>query len=91
MESVKKFTSPRCTGVLTSGNPCLRKRQQGDFCMYHYKANQHITLHLIEVNGVLHFVDEHNNLYDSEAIIMQRPNPQIIGQGSKVGDHMMMV
>jgi hypothetical protein len=91
MIAAKKFATPRCVGVLTSGNACLRKRQHGDFCAYHQKANQQVVLHLIEVNGILHFVDDKNMVYDSEAVVTKQPNPRVIGQCTKIGDTMVML
>ena len=87
----KKVTAPRCSGQLSSGNACLRKRQHGELCSYHHKASQHIVLHLIEVNGILHFVDQDNAIYDSEAVVLQRPNPSLIGHCTKIGDTLVMI
>jgi hypothetical protein len=93
MESlgVKKTIAPRCSGVLPSGAPCLRKRQHGDMCSHHHKATQHIVLYLVEVNGILHFVDQDNAIYDSEAVVMQQPNPRIIGHCTKAGEALVMI
>jgi hypothetical protein len=60
-------------------------------CTYHYKASQYTVLQLIEVNGILHFVDKENAVYDSEAVVMKQPNPRIIGHCAKVGDHLVMI
>lgn len=87
----KKFATPRCSGHLASGNPCLRKRQHGEFCTYHYKASQNIVLNLVEVNGILHFVDQDNAIYDSEAVVAQRSHPEIIGHCTKIGDTLVML
>jgi len=89
--STKKCSAPRCSGHLASGAPCVRKRQHGELCGLHHKANQHIVLHLVEVNGILHFVDHENAIYDSEAVVMLKPNPRIIGHCTKVGDALVML
>ena len=91
METSKTFATPRCTGQLSSGNPCLRKRQHGELCTYHHKASQYTVLHLVEVNGILHFVDHENAVYDSEAVVMKHPNPRIIGQCAKVDNGLVMI
>jgi len=91
MEPPKKFSTLRCSKLLTSGNPCLRKRQHGELCSYHHKAAQYMILHLVEVNGILHFVDEENAIYDSEAVIMNRPQPPVIGHCAKIGNVLVKI
>jgi transcription elongation factor Elf1 len=91
METPKTFTTPRCCGLLSSGNPCLRKRQHKEYCTYHFKASQYTVLHLLEVNGVLHFVDHNNAVYDTEEIVMKHPTPHIIGHCTKIGEALVML
>ena len=91
MDTPKTFTTPRCCGVLSSGNPCLRKRQHKEYCTYHFKASQYTVLQLLEVNGVLHFVDHNNAVYDTEEIVMKHPTPHIIGHCTKIGEALVML
>jgi hypothetical protein len=83
--------SIRCTGVLASGAPCPRKRVHEEFCGQHHKASQHIVLKLLEVNGVLHFVDDKNAVYDSEAVLARVPDPPILGYCVKAGEKYVMI
>jgi hypothetical protein len=83
--------SIRCTGVLASGAPCPRKKVHEEFCGQHFKASQHIVLKLMEVNGVLHFVDDKNAVYDSEAVLARVPDPPILGYCLKAGDKYVMM
>jgi len=81
----KKAIAPRCSGCLASGAPCQRKRQTGDFCNQHFKTSQNLVLKLIDVNGIVRYVDDKNAVYSTEAVLAKNPNPPIVGYCTKTG------
>lgn len=73
-----------------------RKKKDSDFCGTHVKGIPHgicekidipqtSTINRIEVsvqdiNGIMHFVDSNQNVYQTEDVLMQIKNPKVIGR-----------
>ena len=81
----------RCLAILEDKNQCPRKKAaKKDFCTIHKKnapfgiiqgqnGHQNRILVLEKIEGIDYYVDEHNRIYSMEAILMQVPNPPVIG------------
>lgn len=73
-----------------------RKKSDSEFCGTHVKGIPHgvceqiniphpSTLNKIEVrvqdiNGIMHFIDSNQNVYQTEDVLMEKKNPKIIGR-----------
>jgi hypothetical protein len=85
--SAKRANGEQCT---------RRKKDDGDFCGTHVKGTPHgflqtngeipeDTLHKVEVVaeeifGIVYYIDDANNVYKTEDIMQDKPNPDIIAK-----------
>jgi len=90
----------RCTSKRSDGEQCSRKRKDGcEFCGTHSKgspygtftADNAVKMTKIEVwaqdiSGILYYVDNKMNVYNTEDIINNKPNPRIIAVYEKRGE-----
>jgi hypothetical protein len=79
----EKKVTPRCCGFLASGAACQRKRQTGEFCNQHFKSSQNLVLKLIEVNGIVRYVDDKNAVYCTESVLAKDSSPPVVSQCMK--------
>lgn len=84
----------RCCAKRANGEQCTRKQKEGHtFCGTHVKGTPHgvittddnIENQLIkgevfaeEINGIVYYIDKHNNVYKTEDILNNKQNPEII-------------
>lgn len=85
--SAKRANGEQCT---------RRKKDDGDFCGTHVKGTPHgflqtngepleDALHKVEVVaeeifGIVYYIDDANNVYKTEDIMQEKPNPEIIAK-----------
>jgi len=86
----------RCNAMKSSNERCTRRRKDGsEFCGTHTKNTPHgefangdcspcakKTVEVVarEINGIVYYVDETNNIYRTEDILNDKENPQIIAK-----------
>jgi len=84
----------RCCARRANGDQCTRKRKEGiTFCGTHDKNRPHGIISetstnnldyekreiwLQEINGVIYYIDNFNNVYDTYEIINNKTNPNVI-------------
>ena len=89
----------RCCAKRANGEQCTRKQKEGHtFCGTHVKGTPHgiITTdentenQLIkgevfaeEINGIVYYIDKHDNVYKTEDILNNKQNPEIISKCSR--------
>lgn len=88
----------RCLAIISTGGQCTRQRKQNcELCGTHTKGNTlglvhpddleepetyTLTVASIDINGIVYFVDDKNNLFNTEDIINEDDNPKIIGKAT---------
>lgn len=85
----------RCNAKKAGGEQCTRRRKDNClYCGTHVKGAPHgeineicteiqkkqIIIQAREVNGVIYYIDDYENLYKMEDIIQEVENPTIIGR-----------
>lgn len=86
----------RCCAKRASGEQCTRKQKEGHtFCGTHVKGTPHGIIstddntenQLIkgevfaeEINGIVYYIDKHDNVYNTEDILNNKQNPEIISK-----------
>ena len=86
----------RCSACKANGDQCTRRRRDGtEFCGTHSKGvphglmkdndsiednNHNIEIFGEDVNGIIYYMDNYNNVYKMEDIMRQIENPTIIGK-----------
>jgi|SRR5210317_919222 hypothetical protein len=89
-------TSNRCTAKRANGEQCTRRRKdECEFCGTHEKARPHglfetnneniektkaIEVIAREVMGIVYYLDQHGNVYDTEDVMNNVVNPKIIAK-----------
>lgn len=83
----------RCIAKRANNEQCTRRRKNNcDFCGTHLKSTHHglidtesstnqcykLEVHAIDINGIIYYIDNYNNVYDTEDIINNIQNPRII-------------
>ena len=91
----------RCCAKRASGEQCTRrKRDECQFCGTHSKGTPHgvitdsdpvntttkVEVSAIDIKGIVYYLDENNNVYDTEDVIANKNNPRIIAKYEKHGD-----
>jgi hypothetical protein len=87
----------RCSGRKADGDQCTRRRQCGSlFCGTHVKgtpygrvsdgntASDKIVVRAQEIQGIVHWIDERNNVYSQEDVQSRMKNPRIIAKANSV-------
>ena len=84
--------SNRCIAIKSNTERCTRRRKDGcEFCGTHYKTGgldedneNHPTKKLDvsarEMDGIVYYVDDFQNVYRTEDILNEKDNPQIIAK-----------
>ena len=86
----------RCNAKRANGEQCTRKKKDDScYCGTHDKNRPHgvivcgeckeekltkMAVWLQEINGILYYIDNYNNVYKSEEIISNKVNPNIIAK-----------
>lgn len=89
----------RCMAIISSGGQCTRQRKKNcDLCGTHEKGNPlglvnpdtlqetevfTLTVASVDINGIVYFIDDKNNLFNTEDIINEDDNPKIIGKAKQ--------
>ena len=82
----------RCLGKRADGKQCSRKRRSGEnFCGTHIKGCPHgvyskqndhssrkVNVVAVELNGIFYFKDDQGNIYNTDEIMANKPNPTIL-------------
>jgi hypothetical protein len=92
----------RCIAKRSNNEQCTRRKKKNcEYCGTHIKGTPHGLIdntndikqltHKIEVwaqdiKGIVYYIDNHNNVYQTEDIIMNKTNPAIIAKCVKNGD-----
>uniref|UniRef100_A0A6C0C112 Uncharacterized protein n=1 Tax=viral metagenome TaxID=1070528 RepID=A0A6C0C112_9ZZZZ len=89
-------TENRCSACRANGEQCTRRRKEdSDFCGTHFKATPHgvfnesnepkkntteLIMRIEEINGIVYYIDNYNNVYNTEEIMQKVTEPKIIGK-----------
>jgi hypothetical protein len=90
----------RCTAKCADNEQCTRKKKEGgDVCGTHSKGTPHgvitekhaVSLKKLEVwtqdiNGIMYYIDANENIYKTEDVLHNKPNPSIYAKWKKEGD-----
>jgi hypothetical protein len=91
----------RCCAKRASGEQCTRrKKNECQYCGTHSKGTPHgmmidnepvsttkkIDVNAIDVKGIVYYLDDIGNVYDTEDIISNNNNPRIIAKYIKNGE-----
>ena len=92
----------RCHAKRANGEQCTRKQKDGfSYCGTHIKGiphgivstnagddSQYINAEVIaeEINGIVYYLDKHGNIFSTEDVLKQTPNPKVIAKYKKDGD-----
>jgi len=88
----------RCSALRADDERCTRKRKDGhQFCGTHLKGTPNsiqnddtkgiikkLEVTVLEIDGILYYVDTFMNVYKPEDIITEKQNPGIIGKYSNI-------
>lgn len=93
----------RCCAKRASAEQCTRRKKEGyEFCGTHLKGTPHgmmdemedskMTTQKVEVwaqdiQGIMYYIDNFNNVYQAEDIVANKMNPKIIAKYLKTGEH----
>tara|TARA_Y100000590_G_C15526886_1_gene941608 strand:- start:499 stop:1014 length:516 start_codon:yes stop_codon:yes gene_type:complete len=85
----------RCVGKKASGEQCTRRKKDNyDLCGTHIKGTPHgkisdnienirkITVFAKEIKGIVYYIDNSFNVYDTEDVYQNKQNPRIIAKYS---------
>lgn len=90
----------RCNALKSCGIQCTRRRREdSEFCGTHYKGTPHglvlcveakpenkkMEVIAVEIRGIVYYVDNYNNVYNTEDIMQGKENPEIIAKYVKDG------
>jgi hypothetical protein len=92
-------TINRCSAKRASGEQCTRRRKKEcEFCGTHSKGTPHghfqenevniegydkMEVFAEEIKGIVYYIDKYNNVYNTEEILKEKENPQIIAKWIK--------
>ena len=94
-------TYERCCAKRANGEQCTRrKKDEFQYCGTHSKGTPHgiisdkepintttkIEVSAIDIKGIVYYLDQNSNVYDTEDIISNQKNPRIIAKYEKIGD-----
>ena len=90
--------SNRCNAKRASGEQCTRRRKcNSEYCGTHTKGvphgvveiynaqepNKKVEVYAMEANGIVYYVDNQHNVYDTEDVMKNVENPRRIGSYSQ--------
>ena len=89
----------RCIAKRATGEQCTRRRKSDcDFCGTHSKGSPHgvmttlnpeinqiqnVELFAQEIKGIVYYLDQNNNVYNTEDVMSTKENPRIIAKWEK--------
>jgi hypothetical protein len=92
----------RCCAKRASNEQCTRRKKDGsEYCGTHLKSTPHgvcdmeappknstqkIDVYAQDIQGIIYYIDNNNNVYQAEDIISNKMNPKIIAKYVKNGD-----
>jgi hypothetical protein len=91
----------RCCAKRANGQQCTRrKKDDSQYCGTHSKGTPHgvmnenetvsnvtkVEVSAIDIKGIVYYLDNDGNVYDTEDIIANKKNPRIIAKYEKNGD-----
>jgi hypothetical protein len=91
----------RCCAKRANGQQCTRrKKEESQYCGTHSKGTPHgvmnenetvssvtkIEVSAIDIKGIVYYLDNDGNVYDTEDIISNKKNPRIIAKYEKHGN-----
>jgi hypothetical protein len=92
----------RCCAKIADGSQCTRRKQSDSvYCGTHLKGVPHgvcdidedikpqgkkVQAWVQDIQGIMYYIDDNNNVYQMEDIMMSKPNPKVIAKYVKVGD-----
>jgi hypothetical protein len=92
----------RCCAKRANGEQCTRRKKESDeYCGTHMKGTPHgvvdsqnevkdqtqkIEVWAQDIQGIVYYIDNNENVYQSEDIISNKQNPKIIAKYLKTGD-----
>lgn len=88
----------RCLSKRSDGEQCSRRKKEGcDFCGTHSKGSPHgnfvenvvmkkVEVWVQEICGIIYYIDKEMNVYKTEDIINNKPNPRVIATYEKNGE-----
>ena len=91
----------RCCAKRASGEQCTRrKKDECQYCGTHSKGTPHgimsdqepvtttkkVDVNAIDIKGIVYYLDDNGNVYDTEDVIANVKNPRIIAKYEKNGD-----
>ena len=87
----------QCKALRADGERCSRKKKDNEYCGTHIKGRPHGEFNMIEqenhkmiqvfsvdINGIVYWIDDMYNVYDTIAIMENKPNPKIINTCEKI-------
>jgi len=87
----------QCKALRADGDRCSRKKKDNEYCGTHIKGRPHgefnniepeqhktIQVFSVDINGIVYWIDTNFNVYDTEAIMENKPNPEIINTCEKI-------
>jgi len=93
----------RCCAKRATNEQCTRRKKEGsEYCGTHMKGTPHgivdnqndnkpttqkIEVFAKDIQGIIYYIDNNNNVYQAEDIIINKMNPKIIAKYVKNGDH----
>src|SRR6056300_200807 len=91
----------RCCAKRANGQQCTRrKKDDSQYCGTHSKGTPHgvmnenetvsnvtkVEVSAIDIKGIVYYLDNEGNVYDTEDIIANKKNPRIIAKYEKHGE-----
>jgi len=91
----------RCCAKRANGQQCTRRKKDDlQYCGTHSKGTPHgimndsetvssvtkVEVSAIDIKGIVYYLDNNNNVYDTEDIISNKKNPRIIAKYEKNGE-----
>ena len=89
----------RCVACRANSDQCTRrKKDKSNFCGTHIKGTPHgvieehnssteiekkVSVWVCDIKGIMYYIDNNNNVYDSEEVMKNMTNPKIIAKYEK--------
>jgi hypothetical protein len=91
----------RCCAKRANGEQCTRRKKDDcQYCGTHTKGTPHgilndsesapttkkVDVQAIDIKGIIYYLDNDNNVYDTEDIVSNKKNPRVIAKYVKTGN-----
>jgi hypothetical protein len=92
----------RCCAKRATCEQCTRRKKDGfDYCGTHIKGTPHgivekdshehnvtekVEVWAQDIAGIIYYIDNHNNVYQTEDIVANKTNPKVIAKYHKTGE-----